>query len=472
VTTIASDAAPPLACPGGGEGARPAADRWLARALLAAGALIYLLYALVTPPFQAPDEHQHLFRAWQLAHFELYGERRGDAAGAMLPVGLSDAAAAEIGSAAPHAVRPVPKRPLASAFARSTPVAEAQRKRFTDFLGAVRYSPVGYGPQVAAVWIGGATGASVETVVRTGRILNAALALGLFAFALSILPVGRVVLLLTALMPMTAASAASLGQDGLVLGSCAMVTALAVRARLEGRWRAGDLALLALFGSVLALTKIVYLPLLALALLPLPHRGRIAWAAGPLAIALGAFLLGALWLHATSGEAVRMLPGAADPSAQLHHILAHPAAYAATLGRTLLVRGPWTILSTFSFAWMTVGPSFGAALLAIAAFIIALRSGIGGADGLPRSWAGWAALLAIAIAGAIATAMYLAGTPLGAPLIDGLQGRYFLPLLPVLCLALGRKRAGPRERAKLAAGLMVAANGFALLTIAAAFYTI
>ncbi|MBV9929631.1 MAG: DUF2142 domain-containing protein [Alphaproteobacteria bacterium] len=467
MTTIAVEAPAPDAP----ARAAPAAQGWLARTLLAAGGLIFLLYALVTPPFQAPDEHQHLFRAWQLAHFQLYGERRGEAAGTMLPVGLSRAAAAEIGSAAPHAVRPVPKRPLAAAFARATPVSDTQDKSFTDFLGAVRYSPVGYGPQIAAVWIGEASGASVETIVRTGRILNAALALGLFALALALLPVGRITVPLTALMPMTAASAASLGQDGLVLGSCAILAALAVRARLAGRWTARDLALLALFAAILALTKFIYLPLLALALLPLPARGRTAWAASPLAIAAAALLLGALWLHATAGEAVRMLPGAADPGAQLAFILAHPLGFAATLARTLVARGPWMLLSNFSFAWMTVGPSFGAALLALAALVVGMRRGSASSPALPRAWAWWAWLLALAIAGAIATALYLAGTPLGGPLIDGLQGRYFLPLLPVVGLAVTRGADGG-DRAKLAVLLMVAANAFALLTIATAFYTV
>jgi uncharacterized membrane protein len=65
--------------------------------------------------------------------------------------------------------------------------------------------------------------------------VGATIALGLLVLALNILPVGRLFLLLVALTPMTASVAGSFGQDGIVIGSCAMLIALAVRARSSSR---------------------------------------------------------------------------------------------------------------------------------------------------------------------------------------------------------------------------------------------
>jgi uncharacterized membrane protein len=276
-------------------------------------------------------------------------------------------------------------------------------------------------------------------------------------------------------MPMTCALAASLGQDGLVLGCCAILVAVGVRARLEGRWRRRSLMLMALCGGAIALSKMVYIPFLALALFPLPRRGeRLAWFAWPIALGALALALSALWLHANAGGTVRIFPGAAEPGAQLAWILHNPAGFAGVLGRTLLHDGMPVALSAFSFGWMTIGPVWPAILLATAALGFALYAGDVGAVRLGRAWRWWAVLLSLVIAAGIATAIYLAGDPLGAPIVGGLQGRYFLPLLPLLCLAVLGRGTTRRDRADLLWVpflLMLAANVASLLAIGGAFYT-
>ena len=442
------------------------------RLLIWAGGLLYLAYALITPPFQTPDEQQHLFRAWQLAQGQLHGERRGDQAGGMVPAGLVRAVVAEIGNADPLAVRPVPKRPVAEMFARSTPLAADEPRIFANFLGGVLYSPAGYLPQIAAVRIGASLGLSVEAIVRLARILNAALALGLFLLALSILPVGRIHLVLLALLPMSGAASASMGQDGIILGSCAVLVALGVRARFDKGWTSSSLLLLGLCAAVIGLSKMVYLPLLAIALVPMPHAARqLAWFGGPLLLlGLGA-LLSALWLKVNQGVVVPMGTGIAQPGAQLGFVLAHPFDFLATLGRTLLVKTPEIVLYAFTFGWLTVGPVLPAALLALAALALSLRRTGAPPPELAGLWRIWAALVALVVAVGIATAMYLAASPLGAAVVEGLQGRYFLPLLPLFAIAVTPSPAGAAWgwRAVL---LMVGANCAALAGIAGAFYSV
>lgn len=465
---------------GGGDAARAAEPGFrtdlqaLRRLLLIAGTLLYLAYALITPPFQTTDEHQHLFRAWQLAHFQLHGARRGGEAGGLLPAGLPAAAAAELGSIAPNAIRPVPKRPLAAAFARSTPVSDAQPRIFANFPGGILYSPAGYGPQIVAVRTGEALDLSVETIVRLGRLLNAALTLGLFLLALAILPVGRLFLLLVALTPMTACAAASLGQDGLIIGSSAMLIALGVRARFEGRWTRRSLLLLALFAAVIGLSKIVYLPLVGLAWLPLPRSARpLLWLGWPVLVGIGGAALSALWLHSNAGIVVPPGPGLADPAAQLAFLAAHPLAFPATLGNSIVHRSLPVFFSTFTFGWVTIGPVMSAAVLALAAFAFAFRHGEAAAARLTRGWRLWAASVWLIAVLGIAAALYLVSTPLGAPVVEGLQGRYFLPLLPLFCLIFIRRRpAASGTPARFAIVAMLAANVAALAAIGTAFYSL
>jgi hypothetical protein len=445
----------------------------LRRILLVAGGLLYLAYALVTPAFQTPDEHQHLFRAYQLAHGQLHGEKRGPESGGVLPDGLVEAAAAEVGSPAPHVeTRPVPRRKLSDIFARHTPVADDQAGHYANFLGAVLYAPAGYGPQMLAIRVGTGLDWSVENIVRLGRILNAALTLGLFYIALSILPVGRLFLLLLALMPMTAASSASLGQDGLVLGACAMLLALAVRARVEGRWTSGGLIMLGLFGTVLALSKIVYLPLLGIALFPRPLGARaLPWFGWPVLLGLIAALFSALWVVSNAQAVVPMKAGMPAPAAQLAYVLGHPLDYLLTLLRTAMFRSVPTFLSTFMFGWMTIGPVVSAAWLASLSILLAVAGSDPAAPALRGLWRRWALLLILVVSLAVVTAIYLAGSPLGALQILGLQGRYFLPLLPLACLAvMPRQPLLGRGRLWLALTPMIAANLAVLAAIANAFY--
>lgn len=51
------------------------------RALFTLVAIVTILFALITPPFQAPDEPQHFSRAIRLAHGEVFAEQRGGAVG-------------------------------------------------------------------------------------------------------------------------------------------------------------------------------------------------------------------------------------------------------------------------------------------------------------------------------------------------------------------------------------------------------
>jgi uncharacterized membrane protein len=360
-------------------------------------------------------------------------------------------------------------------FAPATPFSDSQPRLFADFPGAVIYSPAGYVPQIAAVWTASALRLPVEATVRLGRILNAALTLFLFLLALRIAPAGRLFLLLLALMPMTAAMAASLGQDGLVLGTCAVAIALALRARRERRWSRRALLLLAACGAVLALTKIVYVPLILLALFPLPSgAARARWLGAPLALTFASAVLAFAWLRGNAASVVRHAPGIPDPGGQIAFLKAHPADFLVVLSNTAVERSGWIAMSAFNFGWLTVGPVILAAVLAGGALAAAWWRGEP-AEALPdRAWRSWAAALTLVVTAAVAATMYIAATPVAEPIVHGLQGRYLLPLLPVVLLVAARRRgrwSGPWA-AILALLLLGAADLAALAAIGRAFYTV
>ncbi|MFM6933453.1 MAG: DUF2142 domain-containing protein [Novosphingobium sp.] len=439
---------------------------WLAPA-------IYLLFALVTPPFQTPDEQQHLFRAWQLSTFQLIGERQGEVSGGYLPPGVVDAAAAELNTRLPHEKKVITQTSWGERFARATPIGADRPPVFANFLGSVSYSPVGYGPQVVAVWIGRALDLPVEWIVRLGRALNAGLTYVLLLCALRALPVGRLVLLAIAFLPMTAACAGSFGQDGLVIGASAWLVALCLRAVLGGAWRREDIRPAVLLTLVVTLTKFVYLPLAGLALLLRAPGGRlrIGWPALSAMALAGLALI--LWLMPNGDLIVRMKPQLPAPGAQLAYMMQHPAAFPAALAKTYDPGGLYLVVqSLFQFGWLNVGPVLLALIPSLAGVVLVIFAGDPRAAGLKAIWRLWALAICIGIFLTIALSMYLAATPLGARNVYGLQGRYLLPLLlPLLNALLPARRGGASlGMVKAAAGAMLFADMTSLAAIAQAFY--
>jgi len=411
------------------------------RLYLALAPLLYLTYAVVTPVFETPDEHQHLFRAWQLASGQLIGERRGEGAGGEVPAGLVQAVERELGSSAPHAQRPVPRSGLAERLGRATSVMP-ESPVFANFLGSVAYSPAGYGPQMVAVWIGRAGGLTVEGIVRLGRLLNALLTIALIAAALRTLPTGRSLLLAIGLLPMTAACAASFGQDGLIIGATACLVALGVRAAMAGFWspRSG-LSAVALT-VVATLAKFVYLPLAGLALLTRSARGRPCLTWPPVVGGLVALLLVGLWFHLVGRLAVPMTPDKPEPGQQLAYIVAHPGTFLSASAHAFSPQSILTLVQQlFVFGWLNVGPVPGTMAPALIALTLAAWLGDEGREKLVRLQRLWILCMIAVTCLGMAMALYLAATPLGADHVEGLQGRYFIPLLLPAGLAVMPRRA-------------------------------
>jgi uncharacterized membrane protein len=442
------------------------------RLFLLIGPLLYFAYALLTPPFQTPDEHQHLFRAWQLSQFQLFGERLGNAAGGVLPGSLGDAALPEIGSLKPHLDRPLVKRPASEAFSRATPVAPGTHDRFYDFRGATIYSPASYAPQIIAIWIGKAGGLSVENIIRLGRMLNAALAIFLIYWALRLTPVGASALLFVALLPMTAASSASFGQDGLIIGGACLLTAAGLRNLFAREPKFSSLAISAAVAIPLALCKIFYLPLALIGGQPFvggKFQARRLWpwmAASALAAALAI-----VWFRANAAAVVAPWPGIPAAGARLAEALRHPLEFPSVLEHTYVDHGPVLLDTLFEFGWLNVPSGGVSAFLCAVACGLVLIAGDTAAAGLKWQTRAWLIGSAMASALLVSVAAWIYGTPAGMDSIFGLQGRYFIPLIAPLLIALLPRRAAPSALARFIPVLMIAANASALVAIVSAFYS-
>jgi uncharacterized membrane protein len=404
--------------------------------LLAIVCVATLFFAIVTPPFQAPDENQHYMKALSLAQGNILTEQRGEAIGADLPRAALDIHAVDF----PTDVPPTPRRFERDQLTRSAAADPARAgTAFADFPNVASYAPSLYAPGAAGLTIGRTLALPWIDAFHVGRLVNAVTGLMLLIASLALLPFGRNAMLATALLPTFAYQTGSLSPDSVINGLGFLGLALALRTGFMGAPPTRSAALV-VTAPVLALCKGVYLPLMAAGLRWTGDRRP--W------LMLGAMALGAVafigWMHYSGGsQALYHIQSrktgetmmTAPLRDQLAIMVADPAAYARILTSSVIERAPVYALQIVGrFGWNAILLPLLAYPLAALMLGAGVASGSGARFGIgQRLW--W---LAVAAGGAllVETAMYLTGTPLGADYIQGTQGRYFLPLLPLLLLAL------------------------------------
>ncbi|MEC3949236.1 DUF2142 domain-containing protein [Sphingobium sp. HWE2-09] len=433
--------------------------------LLAAVCVATVFFAIVTPPFQAPDENQHYMKALALVQGDMLTKQRGDAIGLDLPRAALDIHAVDFPTDVPPTVRLFDRAQLGRSAG-----ADAGRPgtAFADFPNVASYAPTLYAAGAAGLTMGRALDLPWIDAFYVGRIVNALTGLALLIAALRLLPFGRNALLATALLPTFAYQTGSLSPDAIINGLGFVGLALALRTGFMGAAPARSAALL-ITGPLLALCKGVYLPLMAAGLRWQQHRGDMRPGLILLAGALGAIaFIG--WMHVSGGsQALYHIQSrrtgetmmTAPLQAQLAIVLHDPLGYVRILFSSVIERAPVYALQIVGrFGWNAI-------LLPLIAYPLgAVMLGAGVANGMgarfgiaQRLW--WLAVAA-GVALLIETAMYLTGTPLGADYIQGTQGRYFLPVLPLVLIALSP------QGAIQGAQRLFAAAGIALLLIAAA----
>ncbi|WP_242443342.1 DUF2142 domain-containing protein [Sphingobium sp. LB126] len=437
-------------------------EKWL----LALVCLATLFFACITPPFQAPDENQHYMKALMLSEGHILTERRGAKIGAELPAAAIDLHDVHF----PTGASPKPRRFDRTMLTRAWTAGQAElgQRRFADFPNVASYAPSLYAPAALGLAIGDNMGLPRLGAFYGGRIANALFGLAMLGLALRLIPFGRPALLAIALLPTFSYQGGSLSPDAVINGLGFLGLALALRAGFTGWTERRGLALI-VTAPLLALAKGVYLPLMAAGLRWPEDRRDLR----PLLL-LSAMVLGAiafiLWMklsggsqalyHIVSrktGEMVTTAP-LADQLAVITH---SPLAYLHVLATSVTERAPVYALQTVGrFGWNAILLPLLAYPLAVLMLIGALFSGSEMRFSLGQRL--WWLTIAIGTALLIETAMYLTGTALGADYIQGTQGRYFLPILPLVLLALMPADPIYGARAVFAAGASL------LLLIAAA----
>jgi uncharacterized membrane protein len=441
---------------------------WSDRFFAAFWLLCLLGVAWLTPPLMAPDEPTHLMRAAELARGELVGRPFEGGAGGTLDLAIGKFVQIfhdyqQMGAP------PVP----AGAYAAAREIQWSRERWRADFRNTAQYGPLPYLPQALGLRLGFLFDLSLLDSYYVARAFAMATALVLGAWTLRLSgwtrPLGRIVLLL----PMSLFLTASTSQDGILIALGLLVAAIIGRAVERDQPPEPRLyAVAALAVATLAMGRLPYATLALLFLLR-PMRGR-----GAVAALLFVAAATAWWLWMTADlRAVPSFPldgKDIDAHRQLSALLANP------------LRGWDLAIDTLgddnfsTFYWHSTIGKLGWLTLPLAPWAYIWGSGALGGGWLAGCFGArhlrpldmLAAWLAVGLAvGGIFLGLYLTWSEVGAGRIEGVQGRYFLPLLMALPLLLPAWPL-PMARKVLGAAALLAALPplYAMARILAAAY--
>ena len=418
----------------------------------AIGIFFGLAFLITIPPFEGGDEFAHFLRAYQVSEGGFVAESLDRRVGGTLPRSL--------GVAVQRTLKDVPFHPdkkhhireiLAVLYLDLKPADRV----FMDFPNSALTFPVPYIPQTVAIGAGRLLGLSPLFLLYFGRLLNLAAWSLLVWQAVRLAPFGKWLFIGLAFAPMSLFQASTLSPDAATNGLAFVWVALCLRHHVErGPLSYRQLLVLFTLAVAVALTKTPYVVLVLLWFLIPPARlGRrtrflalsALLLAGTAVLALGwasivhSFNLpyGAYHPGVRDGQA---LIAGADPDRQLARIVANPIGYASVLGKSFahsvafvhysfIGQLGWDVFLPNWLVWTYTGLLLGLTLV----------------DNAGNARFGWPPrLLMIIVAGATAcvvgTLLYLVWTPVGRARIEGLHGRYLIPIGAPTLLALSPGR--------------------------------
>ncbi|QDE38497.1 DUF2142 domain-containing protein [Luteibacter pinisoli] len=408
--------------------ARPAPRIW--PAFLLVTFIVSLILGALMPPFSAPDEFDHIKRAYMFGQGQLLlHSQSGSPSGGYVDSGLVDFMDA-FGALPGHNAQKISGAELDHAGA----IAWTGTDRFVTPVGTSYYFPALYAPQAIGLSTGKALGLSVNKSYRLARLFALVTCLLLLAFACRIFPPPPAVMAVLVL-PMNLFLFASPSLDGMTTATAAV--ALAAFMRLATERQASPSWVFWVFAVALLLVGACRANAAPFLLLPFVvwwfMRDRRSLA---VAVALGVAVVG--WTLFTMKYTVYP-PGARhiDHTARLASYIIHPGRFFSILYATLAdpgVRGYYISSFIGALGWLDTSLPVASYRIFGILFLIAFAFSFS-RDAIVEHRLARGVLVLCAIATLLMTylAMLVQWTIGDSPIIQGVQGRYFM--IPALAIA-------------------------------------
>lgn len=407
---------------------------------LVIGLFFGMKLVFINPPWQTNDEDRHFYNSWYYANGYFKPDAREKGIGNPIPAQLLDQVKGFQG------IRFNDKSKI------SKQTLENLKEVIYDKNDTVFYSnpnydmnPVGYIPNIIGIKLGEFYKKNPIVVQWWGR------AFGLFAyllivfFAIRIIPVYKNVLMLVALAPMSLYQASSVTYDTLCNAATFLIMAYAIKWLLQKeKVSTRELSLFCLAFVIQVFSKAAYffIPFLIL-MIPSEKFSfsypKIKFVVLSIAIIMLPKLTWGTYINSFHFQGGTPLQNdfLFSPSQNLAFHLKNIPGMISDLAGNVLTQGKnWIIgcIGRFGYSYTPLPETW------VFIYVLVL-SGMAGLDHdnnfkLQRMQRGISALILLASLGVIIAGLYLTISPVGASVIFGAQGRYFIPILPLLLFQL------------------------------------
>lgn len=407
------------------------------KVFLFTGSFLALLYMLLLPPLAVPDEEVHLKQAYSYTN-QLMG--KGGAKDGTLVMDREDF----------HAMQMFETTPSLPEYDRiKEGILKSGREQGTIKIphSDTRAPVVTYFPGITGILFGRLLGLNGLLVIYLGRICSILFYLFTMYWFIRMMGHAKTAAFLAAVLPMTIQQCCSYSYDSVIIEVAFLYTAMLFSLIYEKQpFKKPQAALYAVFAVILSVCKGgTYLPLILLTLLiPAdrfsdPKRKKIF--AGCIAVlAAAAFLTSALSsvLFVVSPTA-EQTAGAylAGENYGFSGLLSDPVEFILLSVRTLFLSGAAFLenMLGMQLGWLDINLSgiviYGLLFLMFLS-VLQVENGCGrkGISVTGRQKLSYLAVILLS-AGMVFVSMFISWTPRESMEISGIQGRYFLPLLPL-----------------------------------------
>jgi len=405
-----------------------------------------LINIIITPPFQVPDEPAHFFNALHLANGHFFPEVSNNYVGGNFAKG-TETMLLPFDSLFHETGKRISFHDLIEA---SKIRLDANSGTFIQFPNTARLFFLPYVPQVFGVLAGKLIFQSPLMWLYLGRLFNLITWIILIFLAINLMPVHKWTMVILALLPMHINLAASLSADAFTNAISFLGIAIFLQLGLSGGFlEKKSVFWLLVVVLLIALSKNVYVIIgLLFFLIPIarfPNRRFYLISLALMAfVGLAGFLIGSYY---TSRVYNLVDPGVpffqhlsetfnqVDHHRQLNFIVTNPVEYLSILALSLSDQWMNLVYSGIGvLGWLNVILPFWYYVFTI--FVILTIAIIENSEKLSLNLKKKLLILSVIILTVIliSTISYLTWTPVGKTTIDGLQGRYFIPLLPLVFL--------------------------------------
>lgn len=405
------------------------------------GILYGILFTLIMPINQIPDEHSHFTSAYRYSNKMLFIQETGN--DNTLYMRKCDSFFNSIGSDSNKELYITELKTLAGTY--DTQLVEVQGKKVNNF-------PLLYLPSAILITIARILRLNPIIMYLMGRLVNLGIFVALGQLALKKMPIGRSALFVIMMMPMVIHQAASYSADSILNSVAFTFIAYCTSILLTEEVKKEDLFIGTILAATLAPSKVTYFPILIIVFLIMIRKYKNT---KEQKIVLGLFvfcvlftffiqnlsiLTGALTEGGDKVNNVSLLYDGTE-GYSFSFILKNPLLFIKILFNTFKELGSFYVYTMVgkNLGWLNINVN---QILIDSFIVLIIVACFNNKDSQDEKLCLHlyekiiVFIICISVIGLVEVALFSSWTHYGSMIIEGVQGRYFIPILPMIVLLL------------------------------------